>query len=212
MTITDSVRKVLKHRSFPILKEIFTVDVKVALTDLLQEGRLLFQLSRKANFHPKELKVSLIDGYGLLKILPGRIQKGLKFFGEDFLRELEYKNDQAAKTEFCFKVFGALISYTLEIVVSIKSGKPELALKGFRTTAFTRFLAMGLILRIMRHFLRRLLSEIGANLELLEDREKIKYFHDLLSADTPTDDLSRDPAIDIVEKLRFYILNGIREV
>ena len=212
MTITDSVKEVFKHRSLSIMKELFTVDVKLVFTDLLQEALLLFQSARNLTFSPSDIKESLIQGYEILKILPGRIHQGLQFFRDDFLQELEGKKDQSEKTEFCLKVFGALTSYTLEILVSIKSGKSDVQLRGFRTNAFTRFLAMELILRMTRLFLRRLLWEIEANLSEMEDREKIKYFHELLSGDQTFHDLPKDPAINVVQKLRFYILTGVREV
>lgn len=212
MTITDSVKEVFKHRSLPLMKELFTVDVKLVFTDLFQEALLLFQSAKKVKFKPAEIKESLVDGYEIIKILPGRIHQGLQFFRDDFLQELERKKEQSEKTEFCLKVFGALTSYTLEILVSIKSGKPDLELKGFRTNAFTRFLAMELVLRMTRLFLRRLLWEIETNLSEMEDREKIKYFHDLLSGDQTIHDLPTDPAINVVQKLRFYILTGVREV
>jgi hypothetical protein len=56
------------------------------------------------------------------------------------------------------------------------------------------------------------LSEVEAGVSDVKDRTRIKYLKDLIGRDILQVDSPGDEAIEIVEKLKNYILTGVREL
>jgi hypothetical protein len=213
MKLGDAVKEVLKKRSGVVIKETLFQDSKWMLSFLRAEARALSQSGSNIRALKASVQNALLGTKELLRVLPARVRDGLNFFREDFLYELDQKTDGREKTEFCFKVLGALASDLAEMMYSFKAGKANLAFKGFRRSSpFTLLLAQALVLRFLTSFLHRLLSEVEAGVSDVKDRTRIKYLKDLIGRDILQVDSPGDEAIEIVEKLKNYILTGVREL
>lgn len=217
MNIADSMKDVLKNKT-----HIFTDNWKEDLSLILKEvGEDMSQIMR----HVKKQKIKVTihevadaasDTILILKILPKRIKEGFHYFKEDLLEELEAKTTQKEKTLFSMKVIGALTTFTIGTVYSVRKGHIDFRISGLRrVNTFSRFLVGEIIFKITRLLLLRFLSEVETGVSKKEDATNIRYFKELLISrekDEQGHTQHSDPAIEIVENLKKYIMTGKRGI
>lgn len=217
------MKNVLKHKGH-LFTDYWKEDVALILKEvsddlgrLMKSGRRSVKNLRHQRFNLsfKEVMNSATDGLVILKILPGRISDGFLNFKEDLLIELEELPDQKQKAIFSMKVIGALSSFTLSTVYNVKKGKLDFNFTGMKqANAFSRFIVGEIVFKLTRLLLLRFLNEVEKDLSLQDDLKHIRYFKELLASreagDDDVNDLPHDPAIEIVENLKKYIMTGKR--
>jgi hypothetical protein len=221
MHIADSMKNVLKNKSH-IFTDYWKEDVASILKEVADEVSYLITSGKNSVHHfknqeikasVKEILNSAADGLLILKILPGRIFNGFTYFKEDLLEELERQADQKQKAVFSIKVIGALTTFTASTVYNVRKGKLDVSFKGMKqTNAFTRFVVGEIIFKLTRLLLLRFLSEVEKDLTSREDLQSLHYFRNLLAERNQLNDLDQDPAIEIVENLKKYIMTGKRGI
>lgn len=231
MNLAESMKHVLKSRSQTIFTQFWKDDLTLILTDMKkdfvemgksgsQKVRELRGQSLKATF--SEFKESAKDTVVIFKVVPGRIKDGFGYFQDDLLAELERLPEQKQKTIFCLKVIGALGGSTLSAFNSMRKGGSNMRFSGLRIrNAFTHYLVTEMVFKLSQVFILRILSEVEKELTDEHDKKNIRFFKDLLSDNNRLDkpELLKeaplepgDKALEIVEKLRNYLLTGKQDV
>jgi hypothetical protein len=224
MNIADSMKNVLKHKTH-IFTENWKDDLSLILkevgddmSDLVKSGKASFKNLKgqhiKTTF--RDVKDSASDTLVIFKVLPKRIKVGFHFFKEDFLEELERRKEHKEKTIFSMKVIGTLTTFTVGTVYNVRKGNMDFRINGLRrVNTFSRFLIGELVFKITRVLLLRFLNEVEKGVSEGEDVTNIRYFKGLLiSRDNDEEDHIEpgDPAIEIVENLKKYIMTGKRGI
>jgi hypothetical protein len=228
MNLADSLKSVLKNKSHHIFSDLWKEDVANILTDI---GHDIAQLAKsgvssvknlKSNgikFNFKEIVESGADALLILKVLPERVSEAYKYFNYDLQDELEKMDDPKQKKIFGLKVFGALSSFTIGSIYSVKKSASDFSLKGLkRKNAFTQFIIAEIIFKISQLFIHKFLNEVEKLVTDEDDLRNVRYFKELVTSRKQTeDDLQTveeieesDPAIRIVENLKYYIMTGKR--
>lgn len=226
MTLADSIKNVLKHKSQSIFNDIWRDDLKHILMDIgddvsrmIKSGASSFKNMKKKDFRidVKGMIDSGADTLLIFKVLPGRIREGFMHFKEDLYEELEKHEDKKQKTIFCLKVFGALTSFTFVTFYSVKKGKMDFSIAGLRSrNAFTQFIVAEIIFKISQLFIQRFLAEVEKDVTDPDELKNIRYFRELLSNRSKFEEsdigqeITGDKSIEIVEKLKTYIMTGKR--
>lgn len=227
MNLADSLKSVLKNKSHHIFADLWKRDVTTVLHDIAQDVANLAKTglksvhglkTRRSKFSLKETMESGADALLILKILPGRVKEAFQHFNHDLHDELE-KQDAKQKKIFILKVFGALTSFTLGSIYSVKRSTGEFSLKGLRRkNAFTQFIIAEIIFRISQLFIQKFLLEVEKLVTDDEDLKNIRYFRELITdrkeienaEETNLSSEISDPAIRLVENLKNYIMTGKR--
>jgi hypothetical protein len=225
MNLSESIRHVLQNESSNVFKNLFKEDVKTVLVSVKDDfqgfyksGNSLFHSVKNDGLKSTlgDAKETVKESLHLLRVFPMRMKRGFQFFKEDFAAELDSLEDNKEKTMFSLKVIGALTSYTLTGLYGVKKARNDLKVPGFPAKkTFTKFLMAELIFKITQLFILRFLEEVEKNNLDQDDLKKIYYFkHLMLNPDAPVEgdepDLNQDEAIEIVDKLKYYILSGER--
>lgn len=220
MNIADSMKNVLKNKTH-IFTENWKDDLSMILrevsddmTDMLKSGKSSMKTMKNLTF--QEVADATADGFLILKVLPKRIKEGFHFFKEDLLEELESKPTQKEKTVFSVKVIGTLTTFTVGTVYGVRRGHLDVRITGLkRVNVFTRFLVGELVFKITRLLLLRFLAEMEKDVTKPEDATNIRYFKELLEGRNKDEEdhiAPGDPAIEIVENLKKYIMTGKRGI
>jgi hypothetical protein len=227
MNLADSVKKVLKSRSQNIFTDFWKVDLQTNAKDLGGDIARLGRSGKQSFKHLKNvgLKVNIkelvdagADTLLIFKVLPKRVKSGFLHFKDEFVLELEHLPDQKQKTIFCLKVIGALTSFTLGAIYSVKKGKNDFALAGLkRRNAFTQFLVAELVFKISQIFIYRFLVELEKEITDPKDLKNVRFFKDLIfqrsqqQAEVEGEiaaPMIGDRAIEMVEDLKRFIMTG----
>jgi hypothetical protein len=227
MNLADSVKKVLKSKSQNIFSDFWKDDLKTIIMDIAHDvtrmgkatGRSFKNIKKlgvKTSF--KEMLDSGADTLLIFKVLPGRVKAGFLKFKEEFIQELEIQPDQKQKAIFSLKVIGALTSFALGTIYSVKKGKTDFTLKGLkRRNAFTQFIVAELVFRISQVFIHRFLSELEKEVSDPEDLKNIRYFKELIAGRSQVENednseneiiVTSDRSIEMVEALKQFIMTG----
>ena len=228
MNLADSLKSVLKNKSHHIFSDMWKEDVAKIVRDigtdiaqLLKTGassvRNIKQHGLKFNF--KETLESGADALLILKVLPDRIREAFKYFNYDFHDELEKIKDPKLKKIFVLKVFGALTSFTIGSIYSVRKSATEFSMKGLRRrNAFTQFIIAEVIFKLSQLFFHKFLNEVEKLVTDEEDLKNVRYFKDLVSdrsqmqenAEEMQELEDTDPAILVVQNLKSFIMTGKR--
>jgi hypothetical protein len=222
MNVADSMKNVLKHKSH-LLTEHLKEDITLIMKEVSDDMSRMLEASKTSVKHLKKQKIKITfqevkdaasDGLVILKILPHRISEGFHYFKEDLISELDSFPDQKEKTLFSIKVIGALTSFTLGTVYNVKKGNLNFSINGLKkVNTFTQFVFAEIVFKITRLLLLRFLNEVEKGVSESEDVSNITYFKELLSNKSDEDHAeSGDPAIEIVENLKKYIMTGKRGI
>jgi dsDNA-binding SOS-regulon protein len=228
MNLADSMKSVLKNKS-NIFTDFWKEDLKMILSEVGEDFMRLFKNSNASvkQLRNTKLKVSAKEAFEsgadfliILKLLPSRIREGFTYFRSDLIDELEKFPDQKHKTIFSLKVLGALTSFTIGSIYSLKKGTADFSLKGLRRkNAFTQFIVAEIIFRVSQVFLQRFLDEVEKEVTEPEDLKNLRYFKGLLLQRSKAEDGSHenvpehgDRSIQIVENLKKYIMTGKRDL
>ncbi len=228
MNLADSLKSVLKNKSHHIFSDLWKEDVANILSDI---GHDIAELAKsgvnsvknfKSNgikFNFKEVVESGADALLILKVLPERVSEAYKYFNYDLQDELEKMEDPKQRKIFGLKVFGALSSFTIGSIYSVKKSASDFSLKGLkRKNAFTQFIIAEIIFKLSQLFIHKFLNEVEKLVTDEEDLKNVRYFKELISHRKNMDDdvqaveeiEESDPAIRIVENLKYYIMTGKR--
>lgn len=228
MNLADSLKSVLKNKSHHIFTDLWKEDVANILRDI---GSDIAQVAKSGvksfkdiknqgiKFNLKETLESGADALLILKVLPGRVKDGFNFFREDLADEMEKQSNGKNKKIFVLKVFGALTSFTVSSIYSVKKSAGDFSLKGLRRkNAFTQFIIAEIIFKLSQLFIHKFLNEVEKLVTEEEDLKNVRYFKELISdraqmeanAKNMEDLEKSDPAIRIVENLKNYIMTGKR--
>lgn len=228
MNLADSLRSVLKNKSHHIFTDLWKEDVANILRDIGSDIAQVAKSGAKSfkdiknhgiKLNLKETLESGADALLILKVLPGRVKDGFHFFREDLADEIEKLTDGKQKKIFVLKVFGALTSFTVGSIYSVKKSAGEFSLKGLRRkNAFTQFIIAEIIFKLSQLFIHKFLNEVEKLVTDEEDLKNVRYFKELISdraqmeasAENMEDLEPSDPAIRIVENLRNYVMTGKR--
>lgn len=223
MNLSESILHVLRKESASVFKTLWKDDVKNVLVSIRRDfvefygsGHEFVRSLKKEGVKStwKEARESLSETVDLIKVLPLRIRKGFQYFKDDFIEELENRPDPKEKTVFSLKVIGALTSYTLSGLYGVKKARTELRAPGLsQKKIFTKFLMAEIIFKVTQLFVLRFLEEVEKQELGNEDLKRISYFKNLLANPDAAEkeaDLHQDEAIEIVDKLKYYILSGER--
>lgn len=228
MNLADSLKSVLKNRSHHIFNDLWKEDVLRILREIgndvahmaksgVSSVRNIRQHGIKFNF--KETLESGADALLILKVLPERIREAFKYFNYDFHDELEKISDPKLKKIFVLKVFGALTSFTIGSIYSVRKTATEFSMKGLRRrNAFTQFIIAEVIFKLSQLFIHKFLNEVEKLVTDEEDLKNIRYFKELVSdrsqmqenANEMQDLEVTDPAILVVQNLKNFIMTGKR--
>jgi hypothetical protein len=228
MNLADSLKSVLKNKSHHIFNDMWKEDVAHIIRDIGDDIAHMAKSGAKSFKHlknhglkinVKEMLESGADALLILKVLPGRVKDGFHFFREDLADELEQQTDSKHKKIFALKVFGALTSFTVGSIYSVKKSAGDFSIKGLkRKNAFTQFIIAEIIFKISQLFIHKFLTEAEKLITDEEDLKNVRYFKELISdrsqmeanAEKMEEFEASDPAIRIVENLRNYIMTGKR--
>ncbi len=225
MNLADSMKKVLKNNSQNIFTDFWQEDLKTILKDV---GRDVAQMAKsgagafrglKTNgikITSKEMLESASDTLLIFKILPKRVYQGFAEFKEALVQEVDNQPDQKQKTIFSLKVIGALTSFTLGTVYSIKRGKTDFSFSGLkRRNAITQFIVAEVVFKLSQVLILRFLTELEKEVTNPEDLKSVRYFIDLISDRSKVEAaknseafVEADKAIEIVENLKRFIMTG----
>lgn len=226
MNLADSMKKILKNNGQNIFTDFWKDDLKTILIDvagdiahMAKSGVGSFRDLKKNGIKitAKEMIESASDTLLIFKVLPGRVSQGFIQFKEQLIRELDNQPDQKKKTIFSLKVIGALTSFTLGTIYSIKRGKTDFAFTGLkRRNAITQFMVAEIVFKLSQVFIQRFLTELEKEVSDPEDLKNVRYFKDLISdrskadADYVPGDVPKesDRAIEIVDALKHFIMTG----
>lgn len=224
MNIADSIKHVLKNKSHVFSKgwkeEISQIlkEISDDVNDMVRSGGHTFKevKGRRLKISLQDAMDSASDAFIVAKVLPKRIQEGFHFFKQDLFTELEDLYDPKKKAIFSLKVLGALTSFSVSTIYNVKKGNLDLHLNGVKKiNSFSRFLIGEVLLKVIRIMLIKFLNELQQTVTHQEDEAHIRYFRELLiSRDKPDESHMEetDPAIEIVENLKKYIMTGQRGI
>lgn len=228
MNLADSLKSVLKNKSHHIFSDVWKEDVARIVRDI---GADIAQLAKSGassfrhikqhgiKFNFKETLESGADALLIIKVLPERIKEAFKFFNYDFHDELEKIQEPKLKKIFVLKVFGALTSFTIGSIYSVRKSATEFSMKGLRRrNAFTQFIIAELIFKISQLFIHKFLNEVEKLVTDEEDLKNVRYFKELVSDRSQMQETAEDiegledtdPAILVVQNLKNYIMTGKR--
>lgn len=224
MNLADSLKSVLKNKSSHIFSDLWKEDgiriVRDIGTDLSQMAKSARSFKdRGFKFNLKELIESGADALLILKVLPDRVSEAYKYFHYDLQDEFEKIEDPKQKKILGLKIFGALTSFTIGSIYSVRKSAADFSMKGLRRrNAFTQFIIAEVIFKLSQLFISKFLLEVEKLVTDEEDLKNVRYFRDLLSdreqlmanADNLEVLEETDPAIRIVENLKYYIMTGKR--
>jgi hypothetical protein len=178
---------------------------------MTNEFALLRRAGRRTGGDVRSAVVSASEVLLVAKILPGRLCSGVAYFREDFLGELERLPAAKQRRIFVLKLAGALTSCILGTVYDIRRGKAELRLqKGTNLGAATRLVLAEVLLRFGRRIFLRLLADSDRELTEPEDKAQIRYLVELLGGGSEGEQTAAEPALEIVENLKKYLMTGER--
>lgn len=228
MNLADSLKSVLKNKSHHIFSDMWKEDVTRIVRDI---GTDIAQLAKSGagslrhikqhglKFNFKESLESGADALLILKVLPERIREAFKFFNYDFHDELEKIHDPKLKKIFVLKVFGALTSFTIGSIYTVRKSATEFSMKGLRRrNAFTQFIIAEVIFKLSQLFIHKFLHEVEKLVTDDEDLKNIRYFKELVTDRSQMQENAEkmqnleetDSAILVVQNLKNYIMTGKR--
>ncbi len=218
MNFGEAMTFVLKSKGQTILQDFWKEDLISILSDVVANSARLFEGSREKlkNTSLRDLPGNIVSSgleiIHISRVMPGRIKRALSDFQKDMVHELDLRHDPKEKALFCLKVFGVLSSSTISTFYNIPVPGNELKLGKLRIrSAFAKFLLAELILRSMRAFLKRFLSEVEKELTEESDLVQARYFRRLLDGNEPEvrDHATNieDPAFSMADRFRNTILN-----
>ncbi len=219
MNLGEAMTFVLRSKGQGILQDFWKEDIIRVLSDVVSNSARLLDGSRNSlrGVSLKELPGNIVSSgvevIQISRVMPGRIKKALAGFQSDMIQELDLRNDPKEKAMLCLKVFGVLSSSTLGTFYNIPIPGKELSLGKFRIrSAFAKFLLAELVLRSVRAFLKRFLSEVEKELTDDADLIQVRYFRRILDGGepeaSPVGAGAEDPAFRMADKFRKTILNG----
>ncbi len=218
MNFGEAVAHVLRHKSQYLLRDFWREDVVGVLSDVVSEGITSLQKGRQQlkDISLKELPLLLLGStqeiLEIAKVVPGRIRNGLSGFQSELSRELESKADTREKAMFGLKVMGFLSTNTLSFFYNLRGSGKDLRIGRLRIrNALAKFILAELVLRSLKLFLGRFLTEIEKELSSESDLEHVRYFKKLIEGPgaASSDAISKDdPAFRIADNLRKAILDG----
>lgn len=228
MNLADSMKKILRGKGHNIFADFWKDDVQKILKDVGQDfahmaksGASSYRDVKKNGIKitAKEMYESATDTLLIFKVLPARISEGFLHFKEELLQELDNQPDQKHRTIFSLKVIGALTSFTLSTIYSIKRGKTDFSFTGLkRRNAITQFIVAELVFKMSQVFISRFLTELEKEVSDPDDLKNVRYFKELISDRAKADEnhdinetpVEHDRAIEIVEGLKHFIMTGKR--
>ncbi len=218
MNFGEAVAHVLRHKGQYLLQDFWREDVVRVVSDVVSEGIASLQKGRQQlkDISIKEIPSLLLEStqeiLEIAKIVPGRIRNGLSGFQSELSRELETKGDSREKAMFCLKVLGVLSTNTLSFFYNLRGSGKDLSIGRLRIrNALAKFILAELVLRSLKLFLGRFLSEIEKELSLESDLEHVRYLKKLIERPGAaySEDINKeDPAFRIADNLRKAILDG----
>ena len=201
LRLVDSLRTLLKNRA-----QIFTdtwhddsvfvmADVFGVVSKLLGSGG------------------PVMDVYLVIRIVPVRIWTGFAYFQEDFLVEIERLKDAKDKRIFMIRVLTALTSLILGSIYDVRRGKLNFRapIWGNRYRSLNRILIGEVLFKLGRRLLVLFFEKLKEGAIEPRDRIQVQYFIHLLLGEK-SDQLVMDlgPKLEIVEKLKKYLMTGER--
>lgn len=224
MNLADSLKSVIKNKSHHIFTDLWKEDavriVREIGDDLAHMAKSVRSLKRRDfKFNVKELIESGADALLILKVLPGRVSEAFKYFQYDLHDEFEKIEDPKQKKILGLKIFGALTSFTIGSIYTVRKSAADFSLKGLRRrNAFTQFIIAEVIFKLSQMFIHKFLHEVEKLVTDEEDLKNIRYFKELVSdreqmeanAENFEEMESSDPAIRIVDNLKYFIMTGKR--
>jgi hypothetical protein len=228
MNISESMVYVLKNRSSSLFSSFWKTDLRLVFRDvkndfkdILSSSKNVFKTIKHQSVKEtlKDVKDSTMDAVTVFKVVPGRIRQGLLYFRDDLIHEMEVLSEQKQKTIFCIKVIAVLSSFTLNTLYGVRQTKNHLQFRGFKfKNALTHMVATEILVRVTQVFIVRLLNEMEAQVEDVEERKKIASFKSIISSGAPLDshpdfDLTPsegDRAMAVVEAFKTFIMTGQR--
>lgn len=224
MNLADSLKSVLKNKSHHIFTDLWKEDaakiVREIGTDIGHMAKTVRSIKdRNFKFNFKELLESGADALLILKVLPERVKEAYKYFHYDLQDEFEKIEDPKQKKILGLKIFGALTSFTIGSIYTIRKSAADFSMKGLRRrNAFTQFIIAEVIFKLSQIFISKFLNEVEKLVTDEDDLKNVRYFKDLLSdreqmlANAEIMEVleEADPAIRIVENLKYYIMTGKR--
>ena len=218
MNLGEAITFVLRNRSQNLLQDFLREDLAGVVGGVIADGSKLFREGREGvkNIKLKNLPGDILSSAHevgqLIRILPGRIHKGLTSFQNDMLTELDKLSDSKEKAIFCLKVFGVLTTSSFSTFYNLKNSGRSMSLGKIKIrSAFAQFLLGELVLRSIRLFAVRFLREVELKITAEDDLDHVRYFHRILTGEAtgiPAALSPDDPAFRVTEKLKKIILNG----
>jgi hypothetical protein len=217
MNLAESVKFVIKNKS----PKIFGSLIKQDLKNLLKETPAnLIELTKSIDLGEslKDAKESIQGTALLLKVIPRRINNGLKNFGEDLVNELDQLPDQKQRTVFFMKVLASLSRFALSSAYDIGLGEVKLLGIGKGKIVYSRLIAAKIFYKLIQVFIVRLIEEIEKEVDNVDEIEKLKNLK-ILVLDNSGNAIDKffdgviDPnekAYQIVEKFKKYVFSGER--
>lgn len=227
MNLSDSMKHVLKNKTQSLFSDFWKEDLRLIITDLKDDlvhfnKTGLTRIKSLKNFKLKdslrEVRESAIDTFEIFKIMPTRMKTAFSLFREDVLAEMEELPDGKERALFGLKILGALGTSALGFFYGMKRASSGASFKGLRLrSAFAQYVISEFVFKVTQLFILRFLKEVEAELSEEGDVKRIRFFKDLLShqerwdaGDLPEDSQLEpgDRALEIVESLKNYIING----
>jgi hypothetical protein len=222
MNLSESVKFVLKNKAQNIFQLMVKEDLKKSIKEIPANVAAFTRYSNRAirRFSVKEslseVKSSVYGTALLIKVIPQRTNEGMKFFFQDFNRELDQLSDPKERTVFCMKVLAGLSKFALSTAYDVGLGDIKLLGFGRSKVAYSRAIVAKLIFKTLQSFIVRFIDEVEKEIENQDDLNQLETLKKIVLDDSGNAidkffDGITDPddrAFKLVDNLRSYIVTG----
>ncbi len=222
MSLNQSMKNVFKNKGQHLLTSFMKEDVKNIIKDVVAD---LVVLAKKRNSIKEfSLKHSLQDFRSnvqdtaiLLRVIPQRINNGLRIFMTEFLHDLESLPDQKERTVYSMKVLAALSKFAFSSAYELSFiGGPKLLGFGKSRGTYSNLIMSRLLYKSIQVFLVRFIEEVEKDVVDQEELKNLQSFKEIVLDDAGNAvdkffDGMVDPgdkAFALVENFKNYIFTG----
>lgn len=227
MNLSESMKHVLKNKTQSLFSEFWKEDIQLIISDL-KADLIHFNKSGRSRLRAlkdfrlkdglRDVRESAVDTLEIFKVMPRRMKDAFSAFREEVLAEMEIMPEGKDRAIFGLKILGALGTSALGFFYGMKRASSSTRFKGIQVrNAFTQYIISEFVFKVTQLFILRFLKEVESELSEDGDVKKIRFFKELLSRQDRWDDENLpegtalepgDRALEIVENLKNYIING----
>ncbi len=222
MSLSLVMKNVFKKKGQHLLASFMKQDVKNIIKDvvadvviLAKKRRTIKEFSLKHSM--QDFRTNVQDAAILLRVIPQRINNGLRLFMTEFLHDMENLPDQKERTVYSMKVLAALSKFAFSSAYELSYiAGPQLLAFGKTRGTYSNLVMSRLLYKSLQAFLVRFIEEVEKDVVDQQELNNLRSFKEIVLDDAGNAvdkffDGMVDPddkAFALVENFKNYIFTG----